>query len=247
VVCDLQEVNVTLASGDDFVAKVVSNDPATGLAILKIKAVGLKPIELADSHALRSVEWAIAMSFASDQDSIFSKGLVWLHDGAASTQGSDTVFFSYHFPAVRVEPGSALINQHGQLIGIDVPPPLLFKDSSGARYGLTSSSALAAQRRLTQDAPLTDEFADDLFDPEDHMFSMTRNSESPAEDFFGSGALRSRNDSARQAQLTGLMTSRWNGEPISRWVEWFRDKLSSASKRGGDNSPSATGSQMPSG
>jgi serine protease Do len=70
------EIKVTLHDGRTFSAQMVGMDPASDLAVLKIEAPDLQPIELADSDKVRVGEFAFALGAPYDLRYSFTFGII---------------------------------------------------------------------------------------------------------------------------------------------------------------------------
>lgn len=235
VVRDATSANVILATGESHSGKIVLVDQVSGLAILKIEASGLVPLKLADDREPRIAEWAMAVGADSDNDPIFSTGIVWLHEHATSSRGTKVGFFSYSFPGVQAETGSAIMNAEGQLIGIDVPPPMLFKPADGTRYCLRSDSALAIHRAIltTPISGVSDSITQDAMISQ---IGFSRNSDQTkhsSDDFRSRRTVRSNEITRDTSPYPQIFATSWLGEPLHKWVDWLKEKLPTALQVGG--------------
>ncbi|EAR19695.1 hypothetical protein WH7805_12283 [Synechococcus sp. WH 7805] len=62
VVEQVEDVNVTLANGDQRDGEVIGRDPVTDLALVRLRGTSLPPsAQLGDSEALEVGDWAIAL------------------------------------------------------------------------------------------------------------------------------------------------------------------------------------------
>ena len=105
-----------------FRAELVGTDPSTDLAVLKVNSKGLPPISLGTSSDLRVGEWVIAVGNPFSLSSTVTAGIV-------SAKGRRIGILEDKFPIesfiqtdAAINPGNsggALVNQDGQLVGIN--------------------------------------------------------------------------------------------------------------------------------
>jgi hypothetical protein len=232
VVRDAKSARVILSTGEEFNGKILFVDQESGLAILKIEAAGLSPLKLAD-NAPCVAEWAMAVSPELDDHPILSRGIVWLDEYKNSSRGTRVGFFSYNFPGVRIEPGSALVNLQGQLVGIDVPPPLLFKNSPGTRYGLSSNSAHALQHEISDEAiSLADKSTGDI------SVASTKSASDVTKHRQDQATNRRTNhvnltEFSKRENSRSVISTNGLGDPMQEWLDWLKEKLSPALQGGG--------------
>ena len=115
------EINVRLLDNKTLPAKVVGADPKTDIAVLKIKASGLTPIQIGDSDKLRVGEMVLAIG------SPLSPSLAHtVTSGIVSATGRSNVGLADYEDFIQTDAainpgnsGGALINVDGQLVGIN--------------------------------------------------------------------------------------------------------------------------------
>lgn len=119
VIKNAEEILVLLYDGRDAMARVIGIDPETDLAILKIDLAGLSAIELADLQSLRVGDPALAIGNPYGFGQTVTSGIV----SAIGRYGLNLNTYESFIQtdaAINVgSSGGALINQHGQLIGIN--------------------------------------------------------------------------------------------------------------------------------
>lgn len=119
VIQDADEINVKMSDGRTIKAKVVGSDPDTDLAILKIDQKNLPTIAIGNSEALKvgDVVFAIGNPFGVGQT--VTQGIV------SATHRTDlgiSTFENFIQTDAAINPGNsggALIDAHGNLIGIN--------------------------------------------------------------------------------------------------------------------------------
>jgi S1-C subfamily serine protease len=116
----LPRVQVRLYDGQKVEAKILGTDPRSDLAVLKIEAKNLKPIELGSSSSLEVGEWVMAVGNPLGFDNTVSVGVV------SSTKRNLPVGEQGLVEGIQTDAainpgnsGGALCNAQGQLIGIN--------------------------------------------------------------------------------------------------------------------------------
>lgn len=114
-------VNVTLSDGRVVGAKIVGYDTRSDLAVLKVEAKNLDPIEMGDSSTLEVGQWVVAVGNPLGYENTVSVGVVSsinrplpMGDRAVFIDGIQTD------AAINMgNSGGALCNAEGQLVGIN--------------------------------------------------------------------------------------------------------------------------------
>ncbi|PNX52582.1 MAG: hypothetical protein BV458_08855 [Thermoplasmata archaeon M9B2D] len=119
VVEGARDVEVTLNDGRTFKAVVVGESKTRDLAILKIEATGLIPIEMGDSSKLKVGQFAIAIGNPLGLGSSVTLGMV---SGVDRTIQSERSFLEGLIQtSAQINPGNsggALVDSDGKLIGV---------------------------------------------------------------------------------------------------------------------------------
>lgn len=126
VISGATSIKVTLPSGDDVVATVVSSDTTADLALIQVTATGLTPAKLGDSDAIKvgSAVVAIGTPLGEYADSV-TAGIISAKDRTI-TVASDTGRGGQEMSGLlqtdaAVNPGNSggpLIDANGEVIGI---------------------------------------------------------------------------------------------------------------------------------
>jgi S1-C subfamily serine protease len=114
-----QEITVTLEDGRKLPAHLVGSDPETDIALLRIKAQGLKAIELGDSDGLRVGDFVVAIDSPFGLSHTVTSGIV---SALGRTGLGIEGYESFIQTDASINPGNSggpLVNLHGQLVGIN--------------------------------------------------------------------------------------------------------------------------------
>ena len=105
-------------------ATLFGADPSSDLAILKVNATGLTPIDIGDSSALAVGEWVMALGSPFGLDKTVSVGVVSALFRSTTLDGVNelTIYANMIQTDAAINPGNsggALVNKRGELIGIN--------------------------------------------------------------------------------------------------------------------------------
>ncbi len=115
------EYSVITSDGKSYTAKVLSRDSLNDLAVIKIEATGLKPVELGDSAALNVGQWVIAIGNALGefQNSV-TVGVVSAKERQLTASGESLDGLIQTDAAINPgNSGGPLVNLAGQVVGIN--------------------------------------------------------------------------------------------------------------------------------
>jgi S1-C subfamily serine protease len=128
VVQDAHKITITL-DGNKYNGELIGTDPSTDLAVIKINKSNLSFLEFADSDGLRLGEWVLAIGNPLNLQTTITAGIV-----SAKNRNIDLLAGNYN-PDEKVFPvesfiqtdaavnsgnsGGALVNQQGELVGIN--------------------------------------------------------------------------------------------------------------------------------
>lgn len=120
VVNGAAEVQVRLYNKKSYSAKVLGTDSRFDLAVLKIDAKGLTPIEMGDSGALDVGEWVIAAGNPLGLDQTVSVGVVSSLGRSVTVEGGNMTDAIQTDAAINPgNSGGALCDAEGHLVGIN--------------------------------------------------------------------------------------------------------------------------------
>ena len=145
VVEQVEEVNITLADGDQRDGVVIGRDPVTDLALVRLEGgVSPKPARLGDSDALDVGDWAIALGTPYGLERTVTLGIVSsLHRNISSLGFNDKRLDLIQTDAA-INPGNSggpLVNADGRVIGINT----LVRSGPGAGLGFAIPINLASR------------------------------------------------------------------------------------------------------
>ena len=118
VVRNAEAVQVTLKDGRKFAADPVGLDPSLDLAVLRIGAKDLPTLPLGDSSKLQVGDYVVAIGNPFGLGQTVTSGIISATDRPLG-QGDPRRFIQTDAPINPGNSGGALINLHGELVGIN--------------------------------------------------------------------------------------------------------------------------------
>ena len=126
--------------GTTYEAEFVGNDASSDLAVIKLKdadASKLTPIEIGDSSKLNVGEWVMAIGSPFGNEQSVSTGIVsaLYRSTAMSSTNGNTIYANMIQTDAAINPGNsggALVNDNGELVGINS----LIESYSGSSSGV---------------------------------------------------------------------------------------------------------------
>ena len=119
VVARAESVTVTLKDNRRFEAEVVGSDPGTDIALLRIEADGLAALPIGDSDALEVGDFVIAIGNPFGLGQTVTSGIVSaLGRSGINVEGYED-FIQTDASINPGNSGGALVNLHGELVGIN--------------------------------------------------------------------------------------------------------------------------------
>lgn len=150
VVDGASKLRVTLNDERTFDAKLVGKDSATDIALLKIEAEGLPTVPFGSSDALRLGEWVLAIGSPFDLQSTITAGIVSAKARTLGVVPGEFRIESFIQTDAAVNPGNsggALVNTHGELVGINT----LIKSMTGSYVGYSFAVPESIVRKVVVD------------------------------------------------------------------------------------------------
>jgi len=128
VIDKADEITVTLRSGESLQAKVIGTDPDTDVAVIQVEEKNLTAIPLGNSNKLRVGDFAIAIGNPFGLGQTVTSGIVSaLGRSGLGIEGYED-FIQTDASINPGNSGGALVNLHGELIGINTA---IFSKSGG--------------------------------------------------------------------------------------------------------------------
>lgn len=145
VVQGATEIKVALPDKREFTGKVVGTDPKTDIAVVKIDATDLPTIPLGDSSTLQVGDLAFAIGDPFGIGETATMGIV----SATGRNGLDIEDYEDFIQTdASINPGNsggALVNVHGQLIGINTA---ILAGNGGGNQGIGFAIPIDLARRI---------------------------------------------------------------------------------------------------
>lgn len=122
VVENAEKISVTFNNKVEMVAKVIGTDPSTDLALIKVDEEDLDFLTYGNSDQVKVGEWVLAVGNPFNLTSTVTAGIVSAkarNINILGTQSSIESFIQTDAVVNRGNSGGALVNTHGELIGIN--------------------------------------------------------------------------------------------------------------------------------
>ncbi|HET7308154.1 MAG TPA: trypsin-like peptidase domain-containing protein [Gammaproteobacteria bacterium] len=147
-------VEVTLADGRRFQAKIVGADRDSDLALLKIPAKGLPAAKLGDSDALKAGQWVAAIGSPFGLQKSITVGVVSATDRHLASEK----YVPFIQSDVPINPGSSggpLLNLAGEVVGVNSEIYSQSGDYTGVSFAVPIDLALNVVRQLKADGAVS--------------------------------------------------------------------------------------------
>ncbi len=122
VIDQADEIEVTLHNNGTYKAKVVGTDPSTDLALLQIKEKDLPSLPIGNSDQVEIGEWVLAVGNPFNLNSTVTAGIVSAKGRNINIIDDKSAIEAFIQTDAAINPGNsggALVNLHGELIGIN--------------------------------------------------------------------------------------------------------------------------------
>ncbi len=138
-------IEVRLRSGKTFSASLVGADPATDLAVLKIKAKGLVPAKFASSDKARVGQWVVAIGSPFGLDYTVTTGVLSAkgRGGLGANEIED-----YLQTDASINPGNSggpLVDLRGQVLGINT---MIIGRGTGIGFAIPAELAQSVAKQI---------------------------------------------------------------------------------------------------
>ncbi len=150
VVTDADQIEVMISDGRSLQATVVGVDPDTDLAVLKVESDNLPSIVIGNSEQLRVGDVVLAIGNPFGVGQTVTQGIV---SATGRNQLGINTFENFIQTDAAINPGNsggALINAHGELIGINTA---IFSKSGGSQgigFAIPESLAKGVMKQIIE-------------------------------------------------------------------------------------------------
>ncbi len=144
------KLKVKLYDGRSFDAEVIGTDPTTDIALIKVDAKSLPTLPFGSSDALRLGEWVLAIGSPFDLQSTITAGIVSAKARQLDVIPSEFRIESFIQTDAAVNPGNsggALVNTHGELVGINT----VIKSQTGSYIGYSFAVPESIVKKVVMD------------------------------------------------------------------------------------------------
>jgi serine protease Do len=150
VVGGAQKIEVTLANGNRYPAKIVGTDPKTDLAVIKIAAKESLPyVTFGDSDKMDVGEWVVAIGHPRGLDQTVTQGIISAKHREGIVDPSSYQDFLQTDAAINPgNSGGPLLNLQGEVIGVNAMIESESGGFEGIGFAIPSKMALHISREL---------------------------------------------------------------------------------------------------
>lgn len=144
------KIEVTLYDNRTFEAKVVGTYEKADLAVIKIEADDLAPLEFGDSDAAQVGEWVLAVGNPFDLTSTVTAGIISAKSRSIQLLGGNDAIEAFIQTDAAVNPGNsggALVDAQGRLLGINTA----IATRTGVFSGYSFAIPVNLMRRIADD------------------------------------------------------------------------------------------------
>jgi serine protease Do len=152
VVAGATEINVLLADGKSYPAKLVGTDPKTDLAVIRIAADEKLPtVTFGDSDKLEAGDWVVAIGHPRGLDQTVTQGII----SAKHRRGvmDPSSYQDYLQTDAAINPGNSggpLLNLNGQVIGVNAAIASQSGGFEGIGFAIPSNMAVHVAKALIE-------------------------------------------------------------------------------------------------
>jgi len=150
VIEDAQKIKVILNDKREFEAKLVGTDPSTDIALLKVDAKELPFLTYGDSNILKLGEWVLAVGNPFNLTSTVTAGIISARARNLGINENQMAIESFIQTDAAVNPGNsggALVNQQGNLIGINTA----IASGTGSYMGYSFAVPVSIVKKVVDD------------------------------------------------------------------------------------------------
>ncbi len=157
VVGGAKKIQVKMASGEEFGAKVVGADPKTDLAVIKVQPPKSIPfLKFGDSDKLRVGEWVVAIGNPRGLEQTVTAGIISAKHRAGILDPSSYQDFIQTDAAINPgNSGGPLLNLLGEVIGVNAAIVSESGGFEGIGFAIPSNMAAAVAEALVKTGKVT--------------------------------------------------------------------------------------------
>jgi serine protease Do len=155
VIKGAETIKVSLSDDRTYDATVIGSDPETDLAVLKIEATGLQPVQWANSDAAEVGEWVMAVGSPFGLNQTVTSGII-------SALGRDdmgiTNYENFIQTDAAINPGNSggpLVNLKGELLGINTAIASRSGSYNGIGFAIPASMANRVMTSILDDGKVS--------------------------------------------------------------------------------------------
>lgn len=139
VVAGADEILVKMNDNTEYRGRIIGLDETTDLALIKVEATGLPAITIGNSDDLRIGEWVLAVGNPFNLTSTVTAGIVSAKARSLGANGVES-FIQTDAAINAGNSGGALVNERGELVGINAM--LYSQTGSYAGYGFAIPTSI---------------------------------------------------------------------------------------------------------
>ncbi len=147
-------INVSLASGDAYKAKVIGKDQATDIAVLKVEAKKELPtVPLGNSDSMAPGDWVLAIGSPFGLEQTVTAGII-----SAVGRNSDSPYKRFLQTDAAINQGNSggpLVNMKGEVIGVNSAILTPTGGNAGIGFALPSNTATNIYNQLVKSGKVT--------------------------------------------------------------------------------------------
>ncbi|HTN77915.1 MAG TPA: DegQ family serine endoprotease [Pirellulaceae bacterium] len=148
-------LTVRLSDGREFTGKVIGQDEKTDVAVIKIQAKDLLPVELGSSDAVQVGEWVLAIGSPFGLDQTVTAGIISAK-GRANVGITDYEDFLQTDAAINPgNSGGPLVNMQGEVVGINTAIASRSGGSMGVGFAIPSNMVKMVANSLMKEGKVT--------------------------------------------------------------------------------------------
>lgn len=151
VIKDADKIKVILHNNKEYDAKIIGTDPMTDLALIKIKAKGLKPLKFGSSEDAVVGSWVVAIGSPFGLEQTVTAGIVSAK-GRIIGSGPYDDFIQTDASINPGNSGGPLLNLEGEVIGINTA---IVKSGQGIGFAIPSDMATGIIEQLTESSSVS--------------------------------------------------------------------------------------------